>query len=445
VQNVSLLFTGAGLTLALTQAALSAFRARGSADRRTPLLQSILFILLAAFLAAPAGSPLRTAAFSLLPWAGGAALLGAGRTRGLAAWSLVNVSFLLVTMLAWALGFAATTPFAIFRLLALGALASVLSGALFRAWGRASFWPLAFLWLWMALAVLQRLFPELAEPLAPFADAPVVMLLLATGWREMMFYASAGAGTPPESLHARLAATESALAAQDRLSASAILALGAAHEFKNVLSHVKAAAQHGLSNPQVREESLRLVLENAEEGQRSAAEVLEEAARTGREQPQAIDAGRDLVPFIRMVRAAFRGEGILVETDIQQGTLFTARRREVEQVLLNLIRNSVSAYRRGATREARTVRLQARQDGGKVVLEVRDHAGGVSAEALHRLFSPSFSSTGSTGLGLYLSRSLALANDGTLDFEPTADGSIFRLSFAAAPGPGGGDTAAPRG
>jgi C4-dicarboxylate-specific signal transduction histidine kinase len=210
---------------------------------------------------------------------------------------------------------------------------------------------------------------------------------------------------------------------------------------------VKATAQHGLDHPESGAASLRLILEHTEEGRKSAVGVLEQVAHEGREEPRNIDASRDLEGLIRLAGAAFRARGIVIESDLQQGVVFRARRNEVEQVLLNLVRNAAGAY--GEKEGTHVIRFHARRDGGMSMLEVHDHAGGVPSESLHLLFSEGFSSTGGTGLGLYLSKTLALANDGILEYEPTADGSIFRLTFVAAEGDttgaGDGGAASPPG
>ena len=151
----------------------------------------------------------------------------------------------------------------------------------------------------------------------------------------------------------------------------------------------------------------------------------------GRDEPCVIDASRDFAGFLRVARAAFRGDGILIESDLAAGGRFRARLNEVEHILLNLLRNSADAYRRSGVSENRIVHLGAREADGSTILEVSDRAGGVPLDFVSHLFYPSFSHSDSTGLGLYLSRSLALANDGSLQYEPPG-GSIFRLMLPAA-------------
>jgi signal transduction histidine kinase len=449
VFSIPAITTIASVILAFLQALLSALRARRSAERLLPALLAVFFTLLVILLLAPAGSCIRAVTAIAASWAGGAALIRARGRRNLAAWAASNATFLLVTLLAFGLGYGGTTPFAVFRAVGMALLAAAISTRIWNArrflGAPASLLLLGALWLWMADSVVSQAFLRFGESLKPFADAPA-LLLLGTSWLIIqegypaaeIFRGESGPEdvNPRHSLYARLAATENALAARDRLSASAVLALGAAHEFKNILADVKATAQHGLEQPGSREASLRLILEHAEAGRRSAVGVLEQAARAGRQEPRLIDASRDFGELIRMTRAAFRARGILLESDLQPGVVFRARRNEVEQMLLNLFCNAASAY--GEQEDTHSIHLSVRRNAGMSMLEVRDHAGGVSPESLHRLFSGGFSSSGGTGLGLYLSKNLAEANDGMLEYEPTADGSIFRLTFVLVEEGGGG-------
>ncbi len=227
---------------------------------------------------------------------------------------------------------------------------------------------------------------------------------------------------------------ETTLARHDRLVAAGLLVLGVAHEFKNTLSYIRVVAESGLGRqePERKDESLRLLLEHAEAGRESAVGLLERLGREGREKPRLIDAERDLAQFLRLVRAGYRGEGILMTAEMPPGIRFTARKSEVEQILHNLVRNAVESLRCKGIAEAKLVEISARRADGLAVLEVKDNAGGIDPAAARRLFAPRFSRTGGTGLGLYLSRSLAEQNGGTLEYAPAQGGSAFRLSLPAA-------------
>jgi C4-dicarboxylate-specific signal transduction histidine kinase len=235
-------------------------------------------------------------------------------------------------------------------------------------------------------------------------------------------------------MYARLLATESALVWQERVTAAGFLALGAAHEFKNTLSHVRLAAKHGLAQgePGRKDDCLRLVLECASTGQDSAVEVLQLISSGGAEAPCTMEAARDLSVPIRRAGAALRGDGIVIQMEFDGGVAFRARRFDVEQIILNLIHNSAESYRKRPGEDLRLITVSATTEEEWAIIEVRDSAGGVEESARQRLFTPAVSTSGSTGLGLYMSRNLALANGGSLEYLPLEGGSAFRLSLAAA-------------
>lgn len=112
-----------------------------------------------------------------------------------------------------------------------------------------------------------------------------------------------------------------------------------------------------------------------------------------------------------------------------------ADRVQIEQILLNLIHNSVDAIAAaGCTRREIVVRLRADPPGG-VVFEVEDSGPGVAPEMVGRLYSP-FATTkpAGMGLGLPICRSISEAHGGRLWLDETyAGGARFRLRLPCAP------------
>ena len=235
--------------------------------------------------------------------------------------------------------------------------------------------------------------------------------------------------------YARLLASEDALLAQDRLIAAGLLATGASHEFRNVLAALRATAEHGLRQPDAagKDASLRLVLEHAAVGHETAAAFLERVGREGREEPRALDLHDLLEEVARSARSAWRPAGIVLSVQCEDHLAVRARKLEIEQVLLNLLRNAVDAFaaHRPNVGEPK-VRMEAARGSARVLPEVSDNAGGVPAEDVPRLFSLGKSGRGSTGIGLYLARSLAERNGGSLAYRPIEGGSCFTLELPAA-------------
>jgi len=102
-------------------------------------------------------------------------------------------------------------------------------------------------------------------------------------------------------------------------------------------------------------------------------------------------------------------------------------RAQVQQVILNLVRNAVEALAEtSSTPREVTVRTQELADG-TVEITVCDNGPGVSQTIAPRLFDPFCTTkTHGTGLGLAISRTIIKSHQGTLDYRPnTPCGACF--------------------
>jgi signal transduction histidine kinase len=256
---------------------------------------------------------------------------------------------------------------------------------------------------------------------------------LSPGWRGLLPGRSR-ARDPAAGAYARLAATEGALLSQNRREAGGFLALGAAHEFRGALSRIRLVATHGLSLQEAvdKDAGLRLILDHASHAESAAVDLLDRISSDFPESPVEMAAARDLEDVVRMARASCRAQGVVLRVDLQAGVVFTARRNDVELILLNLVQNAVQAVSRSVCLVPPEICFSAVTKEEMAILEVRDQAGGVPADRAHLLFMPGASGSGSSGIGLYISRNLAEANGGSLEHEAVDGGSVFRLSFPAA-------------
>jgi signal transduction histidine kinase len=236
--------------------------------------------------------------------------------------------------------------------------------------------------------------------------------------------------------YARLLASEDALAVQDRLITAGLLAIGAAHEFKNVLASLRLVAEHGLARPDVaaKDRDLTLVLEHAEAGAVSATAFLERLGMEGRAEPQSFRVADLLDRCARFARPALRSAGILMTLSCEQDLSAVVRRPEIEQILLNLLRNAADVFVARGCGEPRLLRIEAKAGEESADISVCDNAGGIDPGEEGVLFSLGWSTRGSTGIGLYLARTLAERNGGTLSFSRVDGGSIFLLRLPRCPG-----------
>ena len=106
-------------------------------------------------------------------------------------------------------------------------------------------------------------------------------------------------------------------------------------------------------------------------------------------------------------------------------------RVQIQQVLINLMRNAMEAMR-DSERRALVIRTSS-GDEGSVIIEVSDTGPGISDEIAARLFQPFVTSKpGGMGIGLSISRRIVEAHGGELSASRNAEGgATFRFSLPA--------------
>lgn len=111
-----------------------------------------------------------------------------------------------------------------------------------------------------------------------------------------------------------------------------------------------------------------------------------------------------------------------------------ADRVQIQQVVLNLLRNGVDAMEATPT-AARQLTLRAVQaEDGMVRISIADHGQGVAEQARANLFTPFFTTKAAgMGMGLAISRSIVAAHGGKLDYEDNpGGGATFYFTLPSA-------------
>jgi two-component system, LuxR family, sensor kinase FixL len=126
-----------------------------------------------------------------------------------------------------------------------------------------------------------------------------------------------------------------------------------------------------------------------------------------------------------------RQSGVRVSLDLDRGLPpVLVDGVQIQQVVLNLVRNAVEAMEAVERREL-TIATRTIAESGMAEVDVIDSGPGIAPELGERLFQP-FVTTKKTGMGLGLSicREIVEAHRGRLTAEPNpAGGAIFRLGL----------------
>ena len=227
-----------------------------------------------------------------------------------------------------------------------------------------------------------------------------------------------------------------------RLSTMGEMASGIAHELNQPLTAI-ATNSHACIR----------MLESGKAGMERCADVMErigaQAERAGeiirhlrkfvsKEQPEltTVDLNELVGEVLIMIRPEAGRAGVRILTDLDQ-TIATVRaqRIQIDQVLVNLVRNAIEAMSDPATTTKEVRIATANQGPGLVSVTVSDTGPGLNPEMKSRLFTP-FATTKPQGMGLGLSISLGIieAHGGNLYLDPEpATGAVFRFTLPVDP------------
>lgn len=129
----------------------------------------------------------------------------------------------------------------------------------------------------------------------------------------------------------------------------------------------------------------------------------------------------------RLMNPLIREAGVDYASEVEPEDLSVEADRDLlEQATINLLKNALDAV---AGRAGSVIRFSCRLEGDHVAMVVEDNGPGLACDDAETAFVPFFTTkTGGSGIGLTLSRQIALAHDGRLEHLPRApNGAVFQL------------------
>lgn len=229
------------------------------------------------------------------------------------------------------------------------------------------------------------------------------------------------------------------LAHADRITAMGELASGLAHEISQPLTaiHATAEACHALLESG-RSDPGRLAdaMEQITIQSRRASDIIQELRSFVRKgQPDQVshhDPEYLIANVLPLLGTELERANVAVEV-IPETPLChcPVNRIQIEQVLVNLIRNAIDAMNEHDGERKLRVRSRFRPDDGMCEIDIEDTGPGILPEHMDKLFNPFFTTkTQGMGQGLPICKSIIERHGGRLDVEvPDEGGTRFRFTL----------------
>ena len=216
---------------------------------------------------------------------------------------------------------------------------------------------------------------------------------------------------------------------QEKLTAMGELASGVAHEIRNPLNAIGVLGQRldmEFSPTEDEQEYHHLVRAIVSEVHRVNA-IIQRFLKFARP-PQLMLMPSDLDELLEQYRPVLEGEaeakGLQFIVKACSESKVSIDREQMQQVLLNLVRNAVEA-----TQPNGTVTVTAGKLSGNAFIEVADTGKGIPGKMLSQIFNLYFTSKDNgTGMGLSIANQIVQAHGGILEVESCEGaGSVFRI------------------
>jgi PAS domain S-box-containing protein len=258
---------------------------------------------------------------------------------------------------------------------------------------------------------------------------------------EGVIYATARDITGDKLAEQRLEKLQSELAHVSRITTMGELATSLAHEVNQplyaVCNYIQGCILRLEDDRLGRDELIDTLHLVAREAERAGGIVkhMRDFLRKRPPDPHDADINRVLTDLKVLIEPDARRHKVELAYDLADG-LPPVRidRTQVEQVIVNLVRNAVEAMAEAGSATRRVTLATTRDGDGRVCVSVSDTGPGVSRQAADHLFNAFYTTKAQgMGMGLSISRSIVESHHGRLDHLPApGGGATFQFRLPAA-------------
>lgn len=246
------------------------------------------------------------------------------------------------------------------------------------------------------------------------------------------------------------AETAAQAAHRDKLAALGTIAASMNHEIRSPLYVVQGRIETYLENIQDKKdapleekfEKAEIVLNHVSSQIRRAMETLQRFSDFSK--PFNIKTEKETVTLAalfasvrELVSHAFQSQNIALTEKIDPEVQIRCNRRQMEEVLVNLVINACQAIKQGVQSggglksEFGRIEIRAERNKNALHIEIADNGPGMDPSQLKRIFEPFYTTKEKgTGLGLYITKQLVERNGGKISVKSkVGQGTLFKIEF----------------
>jgi len=202
------------------------------------------------------------------------------------------------------------------------------------------------------------------------------------------------------------------LLVEEKLAAVGRFSSAIAHEIRNpvaMISSALATAQNPKLSPQEREEMFDIASKEAARLEKLTSDFLV-YARPMPPSKHLADVADSVAYIAETCRPVAAANRISVQVKTEDGLAARVDDGQIQQALLNLVRNAIEASEPGSV-----VTLRGKSEHGLIRIEIENARGPIPGETAKHIFEPFFTTKpAGSGLGLAIARNVARAHGGEL-------------------------------
>ncbi len=229
--------------------------------------------------------------------------------------------------------------------------------------------------------------------------------------------------------------TEKALLLQSRNSAVTDMLSSIIHQWREPLGAV-GAIQSGITARIMFGQAVsnEFLLESAQ----TSTDILKHLSETietfhgfiknNEEQRRTFSVKSAIETIDKIMSYSLARSGVKLSYKIDEDYTIEGNENEFSQVLINIISNDRDILIQKVPSDKRVVEIDIKKSKNGCALTIRDNAGGIELKPIEKVFEPSVSSKGSSGLGLYIAKTIIEDKfHGTITVANEDNGALFTI------------------